>query len=337
MAAAPQGLRYVVLGAPGISRIRSGRGFRYVAARGAAVRDAATLLRIRRLAIPPAWADVWISADPRGHIQAVGRDAKGRKQYRYHALWRAARDESKYERLGDFAKRLPALRARTARDLNRPQLDRAKVVAAVVRLLEATLIRVGNEEYARQNSSYGLTTLRDRHATVTASRVEFRFRGKSGRDHVVVVRDRRLGAIVKACQDLPGRTLFQYFDERGRRRVLTSADVNAYLREAMSADFSAKDFRTWAGTVLASCLLRKVEAPRDKRDGARQVNKAIVEVSSKLGNTPAICRRSYVHPAVVEAYLDGSLADVPQELGHMRSRLKGDERALLAFLRSRPK
>jgi DNA topoisomerase-1 len=334
---APPGLRYVNLAAPGLRRIRSGRGFRYTTARGVAMRDPATLARIRHLAIPPAWNDVWIATDARAHIQAVGRDAKGRKQYRYHALWREARDEAKYERLGDFAKRLPGLRARTARDLTRPDLDRAKVVAAVVRLLEATLIRVGNEEYARQNRSYGLTTLRNRHATVSGARVEFRFRGKSKRDHVVVVKDRPLGAIVKACQDLPGRALFQYLDERGRRRVLTSADVNAYLREALSADFSAKDFRTWAGTVLAACLLRQTAPPRSERDGKRQLTRAIESVSSRLGNTPAICRRSYVHPAVIEAYLDGSLPEAPGAIDRVRSRLKGDERALLSFLESRSK
>lgn len=334
---APRGLRYVSADEPGLQRLRSGRGFRYANARGLPVRDPATIARIRHLAIPPAWTSVWISRDALGHIQAVGRDAKGRKQYRYHERWRAARDEAKYERLGDFAKRLPKLRARTARDLKRPDLDRAKVVAAVVRLLEATLIRVGNEEYARHNSSYGLTTLRDRHATVAGSRVEFRFRGKSGRDHVVVLHDRRLGQIVKACQDLPGRTLFQYLDEKGRRRAITSADVNAYLRDAMSEDFSAKDFRTWSGSVLAACLLRRSEAPRSQRDGKRRVTKAIEAVSSKLGNTPAICRRSYVHPAVIEAYLEGSLPDAPAGLGRVRKHLKGDERALLAFLESRPK
>lgn len=334
---APRGLRYVILCAPGISRVRSGRGFRYTNAHHVPVRDAKTLGRIRSLAIPPAWKDVWISADERGHIQAVGRDAKGRKQYRYHALWRAARDEAKYERLRDFAKRLPNLRARTARDLRRPALDGPKVAAAVVRLLEATLIRVGNEEYARQNSSYGLTTLRDRHVTVSGKRLEFRFRGKSKRDHVVVLEDRRLGKIVKACQELPGRTLFQYLDETGRRRVLTSADVNAYLRDATAEDFSAKDFRTWAASVLAACLLRQAEPAASERHGAQQVKKAIESVSSRLGNTAAICRRSYVHPAVIEGYLDGTLPGAPGEQAPMRSRLKGDERALFSFLQSRSK
>lgn len=324
---------------PGLRRFRSGRGFRYVTAAGQPLTNAGTLVRIRKLAVPPAWTDVWICSDPRGHIQAVGRDARGRKQYRYHARWHAARDEAKYERLSDFAHGLPALRARTARDLRRPELDRAKVVAAVVRLLEVTLIRVGNEEYARQNSSYGLTTLRNRHATVRGQRVEFRFRGKSGRDHVVAISDRRLAPIVKACQDLPGRALFQYRDERRRRRTLTSGDVNAYLREAMSADFSAKDFRTWAATVLAACLLRKAEPPHSRAHGNRQVARTIEAVSSRLGNTPAICRRSYVHPAVIEGYLDQSLPAAASQPGHARARLTADERAVLAFLettRSRP-
>jgi DNA topoisomerase-1 len=320
---------------PGWRRVRSGRGFRYVSARGEAVRDPTAVARIRSLAIPPAWTDVWISRDPRGHIQAVGRDARGRKQYRYHALWRVARDAAKFGRLREFARRLPALRARTARDLRRPKLDGPKVAAAVVRLLEATLIRVGNEEYARQNRSYGLTTLRDRHAVVSDQGVEFRFRGKSGRGHVVTVKDRQLGRIVKECQDLPGRSLFQYLDDRGRRRGLISADVNAYLREAMSADFSAKDFRTWAGTVLAAGVLRKTESPRSRREGARTVARAIESVSARLGNTPAICRRSYVHPAVIDAYLDGSLPDASEGRSRVPGRLRSEERALLSFLESR--
>ena len=331
---APHGLRYANLASPGLSRAREADGFRYLTSRGKDLHDPRALKRIRQLAIPPAWEDVWISADPDGHIQAVGRDAKGRKQYRYHARWRQARDEAKYERLPEFASKLPALRARTARDLNRPDLDQTKVVAAVIRLLEGTLIRVGNEEYARRNRSYGLTTLRDRHVTVKGPIIEFRFRGKSGKDHVVTLKDARLAGIVKACQDLPGRTLFQCIGVDGNRRSLTSADVNAYIRDAMSADFSAKDFRTWSASVLAAALLRKEEAAASHRDGARRITRAVSEVASRLGNTPAICRKSYIHPAVFEAYLDGSLAAAPEAAPGVRHRLRASERMFVAFLRS---
>jgi DNA topoisomerase-1 len=308
-AAALAGLRYVAPGTNGLRRVRSGRGFRVLDGRGRPVREAARLRRIRALAIPPAWRDVWICASSRGHVQATGRDARGRKQYRYHARWRAVRDGAKYGHVVDFARRLPALRARTARDLREPGLSRRKVVAAVVRLLEATLIRVGNEEYARQNRSFGLTTLRARHASVAGSRLEFRFRGKSARNHLVRICDRRLGRIVKRCQELPGQALFQYLDELGRRRTVGSSDVNAYLREATRSDFTAKDFRTWAGTVLAACALAELPPAHSRRQGARSVARAIQSVSTRLGNTPAICRRCYVHPAVIEAYLDGSLRE----------------------------
>jgi len=291
--------------------------------------------RIKRLAIPPAWRDVWICASPRGHIQATGRDARGRKQYRYHARWREVRDGAKYDKVLEFAQRLPALRARTARDLQAPGLSRRKVVAAVVRLLEATLIRVGNEEYARQNRSFGLTTLRARHASVAGSRLEFRFRGKSARNHVVRISDRRLGRIVKRCQELPGQALFQYVDAEGRRRSVGSSDVNAYLREATRSDFSAKDFRTWAGTVLAACALRELPAHAG-RQANRQVVRAVESVAERLGNTPAICRRCYVHPAVIEAYLDGSLRDA---LGSRARRasvgLPPEEAAVLELVASR--
>jgi len=334
-AAALAGLRYVEDGLPGIRRIPAPRGFRFVDARGRAVRERVQLDRIKRLAIPPAWRDVWICASPRGHIQATGRDARGRKQYRYHARWREVRDGAKYDKVLEFAQRLPALRARTARDLQAPGLSRRKVVAAVVRLLEATLIRVGNEEYARQNRSFGLTTLRARHASVAGSRLEFRFRGKSARNHVVRISDRRLGRIVKRCQELPGQALFQYVDAEGRRRSVGSSDVNAYLREATRSDFSAKDFRTWAGTVLAACALRELPTHAG-RQANRQVVRAVESVAERLGNTPAICRRCYVHPAVIEAYLDGSLRDA---LGSRARRasvgLPPEEAAVLELVASR--
>ncbi len=337
-AAALAGLRYVEPGTNGLRRVRRGRGFRVLDARGRAVRDAARMRRIRKLAIPPAWRDVWICASPRGHVQATGRDARGRKQYRYHARWRAVRDGAKYDHVVDFARRLPSLRACTARDMRAPGLSRRKVVAAVVRLLEATLIRVGNEEYARQNRSFGLTTLRARHASVAGSRLEFRFRGKSARNHVVRVSDPRLGRIVKRCQELPGQALFQYLDERGLRRSVGSSDVNAYLREATQSDFTAKDFRTWAGTVLAARALAEMPPARSRRQGARSVARAIESVATRLGNTPAICRRCYVHPAVIEAYLDGSLPEAlrsPAATGFDRRGLPPVEAGVLALVASR--
>jgi DNA topoisomerase I len=300
-AASLAGLRYVEGASPGLRRIRSGRAFRYLDLGGRLVRDRGTLERIRSLAIPPAWSEVWICPSGTGHLQATGRDAKGRKQYRYHPRWREVRDGAKYEHMLDFARRLPELRARTARDLRSHGLAKRKVVAAVVRLLEATLIRVGNEEYARQNRSFGLTTLRDRHASVSGARLQFRFRGKSGREHVVRIADRRLGRVVRRCQELPGQALFQYLDERGRRRTVGSADVNRYLREATGADFTAKDFRTWAGTVLAAWALHGLPPADGKTQANRNVVRAIRAVATRLGNTPAICRRCYVHPAVIEA------------------------------------
>src|SRR5688572_14572125 len=273
------GLCYVSDTKPGIRRRRSGKGFTYRGPDDRPIRDPDELRRIAALAIPPAWTEVWISPKPMGHIQATGRDAKGRKQYRYHPRWRAVRDETKYQRLTSFARLLPRIRSRVARDLAREGLSRAQVVATVVRLLEATLIRVGNEEYARQNRSYGLTTMRDGHALVTGERVRFRFRGKSGRDHVIDLRDRRLSRIVKRCQELPGQQLFQYLDDRGRRRSIESADVNAYLREATGADFTAKDFRTWAGTVLAAWALHELAPGTAAAPVKRNVVRAIESVS----------------------------------------------------------
>jgi DNA topoisomerase-1 len=294
---------------PGIRR-RTGKRFGYVDVEGRAIRDARILGRIKALAIPPAWTDVWICPSPRGHIQATGRDAKGRKQYRYHPRWREVRDETKYGRLRAFGQELPRLRRRVEEDLARPGLPREKVLASVVRLLETTLIRVGNEEYARHNESYGLTTLRDDHVEIVGSEVTFSFRGKSGKEHTVGVRDRKLAAIVKRCRDLPGQDLFQYRDADGRQHVVGSADVNVYLREVMGQEFTAKDFRTWAGTVFAAEELTRCEPAATEVDRRRNVAAAIQAVAERLGNTPAICRRCYVHPVVVESYLDGSLHDV---------------------------
>jgi DNA topoisomerase-1 len=302
----PTGLRHASDRRPGITRRRAGRGFAYRDPHGRAIRDPDVLARIRGLAVPPAWTDVWICPSPNGYLQATGRDARGRKQYRYHRRYRNRRDAAKYERLIAFAAALPKIRARVDDDLARPGLDREKVLAAIVRLLELTLIRVGNDEYVRLNRSFGLTTLRDRHASVRGSSVRFRFRGKSGRLHEVGLRDRRLAAIVRRCQDLPGQELFQYVGEDGEPVDIASDDVNEYLR-AIAPDVTAKDFRTWAGTVLAYRALRALDPPESDRQATRNVVAAIRETADLLGNTPAVCRKAYVHPVVVEAYLDGRL------------------------------
>jgi DNA topoisomerase-1 len=328
------GLRWVADTHPGLRRLRAGRGFKYVQASGRPLGDARALARIRSLAIPPAWTDVWICPDPRGHIQATGRDAKGRKQYRYHPRWRSVRDETKYSRLLEFGCALPEIRARVERDLARRGLPREKVLATVLRLLEKTLIRVGNEEYARANRSFGLTTLTGRHVKVRGRRIHFRFRGKSGKVHQFGIEDRELSRVVKRIQELPGQELFQYVDAQGRRRSVGSGDVNAYLREASGRDFTAKDFRTWAGTVRASFALAALPAPTSQRHGQRSVKDAIGEVARRLGNTPAICRKSYVHPAVVDSYLEGTLK--PRLRARVRlprlSSLRSSEVALLRLL-----
>ncbi len=339
-AALAAGLRYVCDDRPGIGRRRTGRGFRYVAPDGRPLRDPEEVARIRKLAIPPAWQDVWICPDPRGHIQATARDAKGRKQYRYHVRWREVRDLAKYGRLVAFGQVLPRIRARTDKDLARPGLPREKVLAAVVRLLETTLIRVGNEEYVRQNSSFGLTTLRDRHASVEGYKISFRFRGKSGKEHTVGLHDRRLSRIVKRCQDLPGQDLFQYEGEDGKPRSIGSTDVNEYLQEIAGEEFTAKDFRTWAGTVLAAWALHEFEAVDSHHRAKKNVVQAIEQVSTRLGNTPAVCRKCYVHPTVIDAYLDGSLVEnlqqkVGEELTDATEALRPEEAAVLGLLMKR--
>jgi DNA topoisomerase-1 len=334
------GLTYVIPGPPGIRRRRAGRGFVYLGPGGRRIRDARTLRRIRALVIPPAWRDVWISPITGGHLQAVGRDARGRKQYRYHPRWRTVRDETKYARMLDFARALPRIRARVARDLARPGLPREKVLATIVRLLETTLIRVGNEEYVRVNRSFGLTTLRTRHVDVTGTAVRFEFRGKGGKVHAVGVRDPRVARVVRRLQDLPGQELFQYLDAGGVRRAIGSADVNAYLREIVGKDFTAKDFRTWAGTVLAAVALAETRTFATAREGRRNVVRAIERVAARLGNTPAICRKSYVHPVVLEAYQDGTTIDAPrtrvvQGRGSSPSGLDVQESVVLALLQRR--
>ena len=337
-AAREAGLRYASDDRPGISRRRSGRGFSYRRPDGSTIRDRETLARIRALAIPPAWTDVWICTQPNGHLQASGRDARGRKQYRYHRRWHEHRGEDKFARMLAFAEALPRIRARCDKDLERRGVPREKVLAAVVRLLELTLIRVGNDEYARLNRSFGLTTLRDRHARVDGTSIRFRFRGKSGKQHEVDLRDRRLSSVVRRCQELPGQELFQYVDEDGEVRDVTSDDVNEYLREASGERFTAKDFRTWAGTVLAYRALVALQPV----DGERAARKAVVEAmrttAERLGNTPAVARGSYVHPAVLDAYLEGSLRGALVEAAEdQREPPPGadpdEERAVIALLR----
>jgi DNA topoisomerase-1 len=304
------------------------------------IKERRTLIRIRSLAIPPAWTDVWICTREDGHLQATGRDARGRKQYRYHQQWRAVRDENKYQRLISFAKALPKIRRRIARDLRRKGLPREKVLAAVVKLLETTLIRVGNDEYAKSNGSFGLTTMRDRHAHVRGAKVSFEFRGKSGVEHEIDLEDPRLARIVRQCQDLPGQELFQYVADEGEIRDIGSSDVNDYLREISGQDFTAKDYRTWAGTALAAQALQEFEDFDSQAAAKRNITQAIERVAERLGNTPAVCRRCYVHPAVLDSYLDGSLLEqlkdqVEDELSDDLGKLPPEEAAVLVFLQRR--
>ena len=301
------GLRYTTDAKPGIRRKRNGSGFVYIGVGGRPVRDRAELARIRSLVIPPAWKDVWICPDPRGHLQATGRDARGRKQYRYHRRWREVRDETKYDRLIGFAQALPVIRRRSSHDLRRRGLPREKVLATVVQLLEKTLIRVGNDEYVRQNRSFGLTTLRDGHVDVNGGRVRFTFRGKSGVAHDVDFTDRRLARIVRQCRDLPGYELFQYVDDDGKRQTVGSEEVNAYLKEVSGQEYTSKDFRTWAGTVLAADLLRTGEPFDTDSQAKKNIVRAVECVAQRLGNTKAVCRKCYIHPAVFESYLDRTM------------------------------
>jgi DNA topoisomerase-1 len=330
-------LRYVSDRKPGITRHREGTGFRYRHADGRAVEDPETLLRIRKLAIPPAWEEVWICPEPSGHVQAVGRDARRRKQYRYHARWREVRDEAKFERMVGFAKKLPLIRARVAGDIARAGLPREKVLATVVRLLEQTLIRVGNDEYAKANGSYGLTTLRNRHAKVDGSKVVFNFKGKSGVKHRIDLEDRLLAKIVKQCQELPGQELFSYVGEEGEVRSIGSADVNDYLHEIAGEDVTAKDFRTWAATTLAAIALTRFEDAETKKAQKSTIKLAIETVADILGNTPTVCRKCYVHPAIVTAYVERTLkpamrAGEAPPCAISLPGLRREEAAVLAFL-----
>ena len=332
------GLLYVTDGVAGIRRQRAGKGWVFYAPDGTRISDAAERRRILGLVIPPAWTDVWICPDPHGHIQATARDARGRKQYRYHPLYRAARDKSKFRRMLEFSEILPDIRERVERDLRAGDLTRRQILATVVRLLDKTLIRVGNDEYARENRSFGLTTLRGRHVEIKGSRLHFTFRGKSGVSHEVAITDRRLARIVQQCQDLPGQELFQYLDTKGRRQTISSDDVNAYLRETTGRDITAKDFRTWAGTMLAAKQLCAIGPAKTRREAERNMLRAIDTVADRLGNTRAVCRKYYVHPGLLRAYLQGLTVALPSGSPHATRRenppaaLRRDEVAVLQFL-----
>lgn len=331
------GLRYVSDAKPGIKRLGSAPKFRYVDADNKPVRDVETLKRIRSLVIPPAWAEVWICPSENGHLQATGRDARGRKQSRYHPRWREVRDETKYNRMIAFGSVLPALRVRIEHDLLLPGLPRDKVLAALVRLMETTFIRVGNTEYARTNHSYGLTTMRNKHAEVKGATVTFDFAGKSGVHHTIDVANRRLAKIVKSCQDLPGYDLFQYVDQAGERHTIGSSDVNEYLHEITGQHFTAKDFRTWAGSVLTAMMLREFEPYGSATEAKKNVVEAIKAVAARLGNTPSVCRKCYVHPAVLDAYLSGAMfeglkAEVKREVNRQIAALRDEEISLLDLL-----
>jgi DNA topoisomerase-1 len=333
-------LRYVTDARPGIRRLRRGKGFRYQNPDGSTVADRDTLARIKSLVIPPAWNDVWICAIANGHLQATGRDAKGRKQGRYHPRWRQVRDETKYERMLLFGSVLPAIRRRVDHDLALAELPREKILATIVRLMEATFIRVGNEEYAQTNHSYGLTTMRNKHVSITGSTIRFNFTGKSGIQHAINLTDRRLARIVKRSRDLPGYELFQYLDSEGAAHSIDSADVNEYLREITSENFTAKDFRTWAGSVLACEMLRQFEPFESESQAKKNVVRAIESVAKQLGNTPSVCRKCYVHPAVVESYLGGTMMQtlehkIEEEIAHEPPALREEEQALMRLLHQR--
>jgi DNA topoisomerase-1 len=334
------GLRYVSDDMPGITRKPVKNGFRYFDPDGRPVSDEATLARIKSLAVPPAWTDVWICPRENGHIQATGRDARKRKQYRYHPRWRSVRDEVKYGRMLSFGKALPMIRKTVEKALSLPGLRREKVLATVVYLLEATMMRIGNEEYARENKSFGLTTLRDRHVRIDGGEVEFHFRGKSGVKHSIKVDDPRLARIIKRSRDLPGQELFQYIDDDGEQRTVGSADVNDYLREITGEDYTAKDFRTWSGTMLAAMALQEYRKVDSEAQAKKNIVRAIESVAEKLGNTPSICRKCYVHPAVLDSYLDGTMVQALRQRAHEElvkdiHALRPEEAAVLALLQHR--
>lgn len=330
---------YVCDDTPGIRRLGAPKSPRYVTADKRPVTDKNTLARIKRLAIPPAWSDVWICAKDNGHLQATGRDVRGRKQYRYHPHWRQVRDESKYTRMLEFAKALPKIRARIERDIKKPGLSREKVLAAVIKILQTGLIRVGNDEYARTNKSFGLTTMQDRHVAVKGATIRFEFRGKSGKFHKIDIEDRRLAKIVGGCQAIPGQELFQYIGDDGKPHDITSTDVNEYLQEITQSDFTAKDFRTWGGTVLAALALQEFKKCDTKTQAKKNLVRAIEAVAQRLGNTPAICKKCYIHPEIMNAYLDGTMIGTFEKRAEQELRkshdLRPEENAVLRFLQKR--
>jgi DNA topoisomerase-1 len=337
-AALAAGLRYVSDASPGITRRRKGVNFTYYDKEGRSIRDPSELKRIRSLVIPPAWERVWISPHPNGHLQATGIDAKARKQYKYHPIWRTVRDEAKFERLLSFAEILPKIRAQVSKDMARPDLTREKVLATVVRLLEVSLIRIGNVEYAKENKSFGLTTMRNRHVEVEGATLRFQFRGKSGKKHIVEVSDRRVARVVQKCQDLPGQQLFEYENPAGDVATIASEDVNDYLQRITGQSFTAKDFRTWAGTVLAAIALGKMEEVDSQTLAKRNILTAIEAVARLLGNTVAICRKCYIHPAIPTSYLDGTLARTlraraDSQIARHLHELKPEEAAVITLLR----
>jgi DNA topoisomerase-1 len=331
------GLRYVTTAEPGISRRRVRGGFRYFTPDGTQIHDVQLLRRIRALVIPPAWREVWICPDPNGHLQAAGRDQRGRKQSRYHPRWREVRNETKYERMIQFGEALPVIRKQVEHDLALPGLPREKILATIIRLLETTFIRVGNEEYARANGSYGLTTMHNRHVEVKGSTITFDFTGKSGVHHTIDIQNRRLATIVQKCHDLPGYELFQYVDEEGKRHSVQSSDVNDYLRQITGEPFTAKDFRTWAGTVLAAMILREFDPYESQTQAKKNVIQAIKTVAERLGNTPTVCRKCYIHPAVLEQYYSGAMlqaieTEVAEQVDRQLKDLREEEFALLRLL-----
>ena len=340
IAAAEAGLVYVTDGLPGITRKRAGKGWAFYRPSGKRISDQKERKRILSLVIPPAWTDVWVCPNPRGHIQVTARDAKGRKQYRYHPTYREARDQSKFKRMFEFSEVLPALREQAEKDLRAPELSRRQILATVVTLLDKTLIRVGNEEYAKESKHYGLTTLRRKHVQVDGSEMRFSFEGKSGVQHAVSVKDKRIAKIIQRQQEIPGHELFKYLDEQGKRDTITSDDVNAYLQEISGAHITAKDFRTWGGTMLAGVALRHVGPVPTQRQATKNVNAALDAVSQMLGNTRTVCKKYYVHPALIEAYMDGEVAPDSEELPNKGKKtrrsdtpaLRRDEVAVLQFL-----
>lgn len=334
LAAETGGLRYVADNIPGFSRKQTRSGFRYLDTAGKPLNDPAQIARIKSLAIPPAWTDVWICPAKNGHLQATGRDARGRKQYRYHKNWREVRDEAKYERMIGFAMLLPAIRARLEEDIRRPGLSREKVIATIIRLLDVTMIRIGNEEYAQANKSFGLTTLRNRHVTIEGAAIEFNFKGKSGIAHTIRITEPRLARIVRRMRELPGQELFQYVDSEGARHSIGSADVNDYLKTITGENYTAKDFRTWSGTVQTVIALKALGPSETVTDAKKKIRVAIEVAAKKLGNTPTICRKCYVHPAVLEAYENGVLYEVAEKRlnGEMQPFIDGEEAFALELL-----